>query len=109
MVLSTDDRAVGSTFDDLALVRAQVVDAKGVVVPSSDASITFAVDGSGRFVAADNAAPTDHTPFASPTRQAWRGKATAFVRGTSSSGVVTVQASAPGLKPATLTLPVAKP
>jgi beta-galactosidase len=38
------------------------------------------------FVAADNAAPTDHTPFASPTRQAWRGKATAFVRGSGSTG-----------------------
>ncbi len=109
LVLSTDDKTVGSTFDDLAIIRAQVVDAKGVVVPSSDAAITFVVGGSGRFIAADNAAPTDHTPFASPTRQAWRGKATAFVRGAGSAGVVTVQASAPGLKSATLTLPVAKP
>jgi beta-galactosidase len=89
-VLSTDDKAVGSAFDDLALIRAQVVDAKGVVVPSSDAAVTFAVSGAGRFVAADNAAPTDHTPFASPTRQAWRGKATAFVRGSGSTGAVTV-------------------
>jgi beta-galactosidase len=109
LVLTTDDKAVGSSFDDLAIVRAQVVDAKGVVVPSSDAPITFAVGGSGRFVAADNAAPTDHTPFASPTRQAWRGRATAFVRGSGSSGVVTVTANAPGLKGATLNLPVAKP
>ena len=107
-MLSTDDKAVGSAFDDLAIVRAQVVDAKGVVVPASSAAITFAVSGSGRFVAADNAAPTDHTPFASPTRQAWRGKATAFVRGSGSGGAVTVQASAPGLKPAVLTLPIAQ-
>jgi len=78
-------------------------------VPGSSAAITFAVRGSGRFVAADNAASTDHTPFASPTRQAWRGKATAFVRGSGSSGAVTIQANAPGLKPAVLTLPVARP
>ena len=107
IVLTSDDKAVGSTFDDLAIVRAQVVDAKGVIVPSSDAAITFAVGGSGRFVAADNAAPTDHTPFASPTRQAWRGKAAVFVRGSGAGGVVTVQAGAPGLKGATLSLPVA--
>lgn len=109
LVLASVDKTVGSTFDDLAIVRAQVVDAKGVVVPSSEAPITFAVGGSGQFVAADNAAPTDHTPFASPTRQAWRGKATAFVRGSGAGGVVTVTASAPGLKPATLNLSVAKP
>jgi beta-galactosidase len=109
IVLTTDDKAVGSTFDDLAIVRAQVVDAKGVVTPSSDAAITFSVSGAGRFVAADNAAPTDHTPFASSTRQAWRGKATAFVRGSGAGGAVTVQASAPGLKGATLTLPAVKP
>jgi beta-galactosidase len=109
IVLTTDDKSVGSSFDDLALVRAQVVDAKGVVVPSSDAAITFAVSGQGHFVAADNAAPADHTPFASPTRQAWRGKATAFVRGSGGRGAATVQASAPGLKPATLVLPVTKP
>jgi beta-galactosidase len=106
IVLAGDDKAVGAGFDDLAFVRAQVVDAKGVVVPSSDLAITFAVSGAGRLVATDNAAPTDHTPFASPTRQAFRGKATAFVRGSAPGGAVTVRASAPGLKPAALTLPV---
>ena len=109
IVLSSEDKAVGSSFDDLAFVRAQVVDAKGVIVPSSDTAITFTVSGSGRLVAADNGAPTDHTPFAAPTRQAFRGKAVAFVRGSGRDGVMTVQASAPGLKPATLILPVAKP
>jgi beta-galactosidase len=109
IVLASDDKAVGSAFDDLALIRAQVVDAKGVIVPSSDAAVTFAVSGAGRLIAADNGAPTDHTPFASPTRSAWRGKATAFVRGAGSTGAVTVTASAPGLKGATLNLPVATP
>ncbi|KRA58490.1 glycoside hydrolase [Caulobacter sp. Root655] len=107
--LVADVTSVGSTFDDLAFVRAQVTDAKGVVVPSSEAPITFTVSGRGRFVAADNGAPTDHTIFASPTRQAYRGKATAFVRGSGASGGVTVQASAPGLKPAALTIPTGSP
>jgi beta-galactosidase len=106
IVLASDDKAVGSSFDDLAFVRAHVVDAKGVVVPSSDLAITFAVSGAGRLVASDNGAPTDHTPFASPVRQAFRGQATAFVRGSAPNGVVTVRASASGLKPATLVLPV---
>lgn len=106
IVLASDDKAVGSSFDDLAFVRARVVDAKGVIVPSAEASITFAVSGAGRFVAADNGAPADHTPFASPVRSAFRGTATAYVRGTG-GGKLTVKASAPGLEPATLTLPSA--
>ena len=105
--LAADSSSVGSSFDDLAFVRARVTDAKGVVVPSADAPITFAISGQGRFVAADNGAPTDHTPFPSPTRQAYRGHAVAFVRGSGQTGSATIQATAPGLKPAALTLPVA--
>ena len=107
--LVADAASVGSSFDDLAGVRARITDAKGVVVPSSDAPITFAVSGQGRFVAADNGAPTDHTVFASPTRQAYRGHAVAFLRGSGQNGAVTLHASTPGLKPADLTLPVAAP
>jgi beta-galactosidase len=107
--LAADSSSVGSSFDDLAPVRARVVDAKGVVVPSAAAPITFAVSGQGRFVAADNGAPTDHTVFASPTRQAYRGHAVAFVRGSGQDGALTLKASAPGLEPAALTLPVAAP
>ncbi len=106
IVLASDDKSVGAGFDDLAFVRAKVVDAKGVVVPSADVAITFAVSGAGRLVAADNAAPADHTPFASPVRSAYRGTATALVRG-SGAGKLTVKASAPGLEAATLTLTTA--
>lgn len=106
IVLASDDKAVGTGFDDLAFVRARVVDAKGVVVPSADAAITFAVSGAGKLVAADNAAPADHTPFASPVRSAYGGAATALVRG-AGAGKLTVKASAPGLEAATLVLPTA--
>jgi beta-galactosidase len=104
--LETEDDRVGSTFDDVAFVRARVVDAKGVVVPSATNAITFAVSGAGRFVASDNGAPTDHTPFPSPIRQASNGKAVALVRGIGSTGALTVNATTPGLKPATITLKV---
>lgn len=99
VVLSAETGEVGRAFDDVALVRARVVDAKGVVVPSAQDAITFSVSGAGVLVAADNAAPTDHTPFASPTRKAWQGRATALVRGAGAGGELSITASAPGLKP----------
>lgn len=106
--LTAEGDKVGSTFDDLAFVRARVVDAKGVVVPSATNAITFTVSGSGVLVASDNGAPTDHTPFPSPIRQAFNGKATALVRGASSTDALTVNAAAPGLKPAAITLKVSR-
>ncbi|AYV47760.1 glycoside hydrolase family 2 [Caulobacter flavus] len=95
--LIAESDKVGTGFDELAFVRARVVDAKGVVVPSADDAITFQVSGAGAFVAADNAAPTDHAAFASPTRKAWQGKAVALVRGAGEGGSLTVTATAPGL------------
>jgi beta-galactosidase len=104
--LTAQGDKIGSAFNDLAFVRTRIVDAKGVTVPSAGAAITFAVSGSGVFVASDNGAPIDHTPFANPTRQAFNGKAVALVRGVGSTGVLTVNATARGLKPAALTLKV---
>ncbi len=102
--LSVESDKVGTGFDDLAIVRARVVDAKGVTVPSAQDAITFQVMGAGAFVAADNGAPTDHASFASPTRQAWQGRATALVRGAGQGGVLNVTATAPGLAPGKVVL-----
>ncbi|PXA90055.1 glycoside hydrolase family 2 [Caulobacter sp. D5] len=102
--LSVEGDKVGTGFDDLAIVRARVVDAKGVVVPSAQDAITFQVAGAGAFVAADNGAPTDHASFASPTRQAWQGRAMALVRGAGQGGALNVTATAPGLTPGKVVL-----
>ncbi|PXA76033.1 hypothetical protein DMC25_24135, partial [Caulobacter sp. D4A] len=58
----------------------------------------------GAFVAADNGAPTDHASFASPTRQAWQGRAMALVRGAGQGGALNVTATAPGLTPGKVVL-----
>lgn len=102
IVLEPESPAVGASFDDLAYVRTRVVDAKGVTVPSASTPLTFAVEG-GELVATDNGSSIDHTPFKSPTRASLLGKAVALVRG-QSTGPVKVTATAPGLKPMTVTL-----
>jgi beta-galactosidase len=94
---------VGSSFEDVVAVRIEVVDAHGVLVPSAKDLLTVSVAGAGALAAFDNGSVTDHTPFASPSRAAWGGKAVAFVRG-GGAGRITVTASAPGLKPASAVL-----
>jgi beta-galactosidase len=82
-----------------------VVDAEGVTVPGV-VTISFKVSGAGVLVATDNGSSTDHTPFASPQRQAEKGRAVALVRGTAAGGTLRVEAVASGLKPGSLSLKV---
>jgi len=95
--LQSDQPSVGSSFDDLTYVRARVVDAHGVTVPSAANRLHFVVEGAGTLVATDNASSVDHTPFHFPDRAAQDGMAVALVRG-AGSGRFRVTATAEGLK-----------
>jgi beta-galactosidase len=97
IALAPDASTVGSTFDDMVYVRARVVDAKGVTVPSASHRLHFAVKGAGQLIATDNGSSVDHTPFPSPDRAVLDGLAVALVRG-AGMGRFTVTATADGLK-----------
>ncbi len=105
--LSSDAATVGSDFDSMAYIRAQVVDAKGVTVPAAEQLLHFAVQGAGELIATDNGSVTDHRPFASPDRQPRDGSAVALVRG-AGDGRFTVHVRADGLKPGAITLQARK-
>jgi len=78
---------------DWVRVYAHVCDARGTTHPYADDLITFSVTGEGAMIGDDKI-------FANPVR-AEAGIATGVVRTTPAAGVVTVHASAPGLKEAT--------
>ncbi len=63
ITLTTDRTSASPIFDDVVFVRAVVTDAKGVRVPTWDASVKFTVSGPGVIVATDNGKLDDHTPF----------------------------------------------
>lgn len=94
--LVAESPRIGSGFDDVVAVRAQVVDSKGVPVPGVTPLLTARVDGPATLAAFDNGSVTDHTPFASHSRAAADGKAVAFLRG-KGKGRVTITISSPGL------------
>ncbi|HEX8301376.1 glycoside hydrolase family 2 TIM barrel-domain containing protein [Sphingomonas sp.] len=95
---------VGSGFDDVVAVRVEIVDARGVLVPSAAHAVTVTISGPGKLAAFDNGSVSDHTLFSSPTRAVAGGRAVAFVRGSGEAGTMIVSATAPGLKPATARL-----
>jgi beta-galactosidase len=103
IVLTADRATTGHTWDDVVHITAQVVDAKGVQVPTASMPITFAVTGSAEILATDNGDNASHESFQSPTRSAWDGQCLAIVRATG-AGRITVSATAPGLTAVPLTV-----
>jgi beta-galactosidase len=85
-------------WNAVAFVRATVVDKYGVVVPSANDLISFAISGPGTIAAVDSANNTSHEPFQATERHAFQGRCVAFVKATAPSGKITLTASAPGLK-----------
>ncbi len=89
---------VGSTFDDVASIRAIVVDAAGNRVPRASQKLHFSVTGPGSIVAVDNGASFIQEPFQAIVHSAFDGTAVAYVRGSSQTGLIRIKVSADGLK-----------
>ncbi|HZG78763.1 MAG TPA: beta-galactosidase GalA [Paenibacillus sp.] len=85
---------------DTVPVRAIVVDAAGVVVPTADAELRFAVEGPGRVLGVGNGDPSSHAPDKANRRRAFNGYALALVQSTGDAGGVTLRATADGLRAA---------
>jgi beta-galactosidase len=103
VVLKVDRPGLMTTWDDVAYVTAMVVDEHGVVVPSADNLIAFAVSGPGAVVAVDNQDIASHEPFQGSVRSAFQGRCIAIIRA-SAAGRITVSARAPSLKGGSVTL-----
>ncbi|WP_212910811.1 glycoside hydrolase family 2 TIM barrel-domain containing protein [Streptomyces sp. TS71-3] len=104
--LTPDVRALTTGRDDLAHVLVTVVDSRGRAVPDAVVKVSFLVDGAGELAAAGNGNPHNVDSFRRPRRHTWHGKALAILRPGKRPGVLRLTASAPGLRPATVALPV---
>ena len=75
--------ATGIALDgaDVALIMAEVVDAKGRVVPVASNVLSFSVNSTWtRIIGTGNGNPASHTPDKSPTREAFNGLAIVIVQ-----------------------------
>ena len=109
IVLSTDTKKLSPGWDDVAFVRAKVVDAKGVEIPRAGDLISFTISGPGIIAAVDNADNASHELFQSSKRHAFQGECVAFVRATGTFGRIEVEATAPGLAAGSISIKAEKP
>ena len=104
--LDTDCKVLQADGDDLAYVTVSVVDKDGNECPAENRLVRFYVKGSGSYRAAANGDPTTLDLFHLPQMHLFSGKCTAIVQSTDKPGTVTLRASAKGLRPATIRIPV---
>ena len=108
IVLVPDRARISGDGEDLSVVVAQIVDANGRVVPIADNEVTFAVSGPARVIGVGNGDPSSHEPDRATKRRAFGGLCMALVQSKKTPGVISVEAAADGLAPATSTITAAE-
>jgi beta-galactosidase len=104
--LTPDRDTVTSAPGDVALVRLEIVDAAGTVVPGAGDLVHVTVAG-GSIVALDNADMRDHDPYRADSLRVFNGRGLAILRA-AGPGVLRVAARADGLREARLTIQVVR-
>ncbi|MBA4494316.1 glycoside hydrolase family 2 TIM barrel-domain containing protein [Paenactinomyces guangxiensis] len=101
--LTPDKKVITADGKSLSFVTVEVVDSKGVVVPSANNLIKFKVTG-GTLAGVDNGRQESSESYKAPQREAFNGKALAIVQSTEKVGAITITATSSGLQPAVITI-----
>ncbi|MGH7533329.1 MAG: DUF4982 domain-containing protein, partial [Gemmatimonadales bacterium] len=88
---------VAGDGEDTTVLRVEIVDATGRLVPTADAEVAFEVSGAGRLIGVGNGDPSSHESDRGPVRRAFNGLCCAIIQASKESGEILVKASAPGL------------
>jgi beta-galactosidase len=97
IILSTETIKLSPTWDEVAVIRARVVDADGITVPRADDLVLFSITGPGVIACVDSGDTISHEAFQAGERKAFQGECVAFVKATA-AGKISVRAKAAGLK-----------
>ncbi len=105
-LIPEENRPLKAGTDDLAFVTVRVVDREGNLCPHAQHSVRFKVKGAGSYKAGANGDPTSLESFQRPQMKVFNGMMTAILTENGRPGEVTLEASAKGLRSATLRLKV---
>jgi beta-galactosidase len=100
--LTADRSRLLANNADVAVVKVEVVDAKGRLVPVAANKIRFSIEGAGKIIGVGNGDPSCHEPDKASERSVFNGLAQVIVQSTHVAGKIKLTATADGLAPATL-------
>ena len=108
IVLTPNRQSINADGEDLLYITVQIADKDGNIVPTDEREVKFSTKGAGKFRATANGDPTSLRSFQEPVMDLFSGAATAIVQAGENPGTVSFTASAKGVKPATIKIPVLK-
>jgi beta-galactosidase len=104
LVMTADRSGIAADGEDVAFFAVEVQDAQGRVVPITETQVTFKVSGEGKLIGTGNGDPTNQESDKGTSRKAFSGLCMGIAQSTKTAGKITVEASSPGLTPASVTL-----
>jgi beta-galactosidase len=104
LVLTADRKAISADGEDVAIFAVEVQDAQGRYMPLADNQVSFRVSGQGDVAGVGNGDPASHESDKGSSRKAFCGLCMAVVQSRKAAGEITVEASSPGLTPASVTI-----
>jgi beta-galactosidase len=104
ILLRPDRHEIKADGEDVSLVEVEVLDSQGRLVPVAGNDIVFRVSGNGKIVGVGNGDPSSHEPDKANKRRAFNGLCMVIVQSQKQPGEIRLEASSPGLEPATLVI-----
>lgn len=99
LLASADRTEINADGKDLSFITVQIADKEGLMVPRTNNSIEFSIEGPGEIVATDNGDSYNMESFASHKRKAFNGMALVIVRSkVGEKGTIAMTAKSDGLK-----------
>ncbi|HKF47131.1 MAG TPA: beta-galactosidase GalA [Terracidiphilus sp.] len=105
--LTSDRTEINADGEDVAVIKVEVLDKDGRLMPIADSTIGFNISGAGKLIGVGNGDPNCQESDKAPKRSVFNGLAQVIVQSTKSPGEIHVQATkdggdGPGLTAASL-------
>ena len=102
--LFPDAKSLRADGKDVSHVEFRIVDANGVRIPRADAEVKFELIGPAKIIGLGNGDLSNSENCQGDTHRVFQGRGLAILQTTGIAGSIILQASAPGLQPASVTL-----
>jgi beta-galactosidase len=104
LVLNADRHEISADGEDVVMFAVEVQDAQGRYMPIADNQVNFRISGQAKVLGVGNGDPTSHESDQGGSRKAFNGLCMALVQSTKTAGEIALDATSPGLTPASLTI-----
>jgi len=101
LLLRPDRLEIMADGEDVSLIEVRVLDNEDRLVAVADNAVVFRLAGNGKIIGVGNGDPSSHEPDKAHQRRAFNGLCMVIVQSAKEPGEIRLEASSPGLEPAT--------